>query len=530
MAESQKLYKDFSGGLVTRIPATHIKRSQTPDCGDMISLPGGALVSRLGKTKLMDQTSGNAGKAVTMLANYTKSDGTKEVLVAYAGLIKKLNMATGAVTDLPTPVSGQADTAQYGFNIYDDNAFFCNGQDSMIRYTGSANATVTLTNLAAAVFYTNVFIFTKDGKMFAIDAGNTKLLHRSKTDLGTASDIYTFNYSGGTALTNSGTTNIKEDGTPLTALQVLDDLYLFTNKSIAKLVYDSALTAYVPVNVAKGSGAYTNPSLVTTGSALIYFDSDDKVFSQLGQVERYPQFIVTELSDAIRNLTTETYDFTSARSIYWNRLFLTACKSSSSASVNDTVIVFDIESRAVWRIPNWYVNCWMEYDGKLYYGSAQNPVVYQCFVGTADDGGTIPFYWTSNIEDFASPELYKNSFFLYVEGTIDQLVNLEFTLTFNDGAFQVIKTIEGDSTEYTTATNTLSSLGVAQRGIYTIGGIAQEGSRIFRVWLELNCDSFHNVQTQFRNTGGVGSASIRQMKFIGLTGEDEQTIPSNRII
>ena len=524
------IFQSWEGGLYSNAEAGNLDIHQSPDTVNMVSGRKQALKLRKGQIKIMDKSATSPSKAITMLTNYTKSDGTSQVLVGYDGLVKILDITDGSVTDLPTPLSGRSATAKDGVDIYGDALFFCNGVDSMVKYDGTTNSTLTLTNVAGTVFKTNSFVFNAR-KMFAIDYANPYLLHRSKTDGGTTADIYTFNYTGGTVIENSGTTSIKEGGTPITGLRELDTLYVYTRNRIFTADFKDIAgdTLFDTDTIARGVGAQCQDALVSIGNATVFFDPKDRNLQQLGQQEQYPGVRVYGVTNAIKNLTQSVYSFDTMDSIYWNNKILIACKSTVSQPANDLVIMLDLETNGIYRFTGWFVNKWCIIGDNLYYGSSIGAFVYQAFEGKADDGSAIDGYWITKIEDFGEPATYKNVHHLYVEGTIDDLQKIEVTVLLDRGRDSITKIIDGSNTAYIQEQSFIGSLGEEQLGLHNLGGVANEGERIFYVVLKLNAKKFINAQVQFRTVGGIGACSIKKSYFLDPTIDTTQ-FPSNRII
>lgn len=518
-------YTDFSGGLRTNGEASKIKFNETHDGVNGIATPSGSLTVIPGIQKLMDQSGSHSTKKITMLANFTKSDGTSEVIVAYDGLVKKLNMTDGTVSDLPTPISGHNTTKNYGYVSYDDKFYFCNGIDDMQEYTGSANTVKTLTNVAASTFKTDTFVIF-ERKMYAVDYGNKLLLHRSQTD-----NITTFNYTGGATVENSGTTKVAEGNTPITSLEVNSNLFIFSKNNIYNPNYTDigGATVFSIDNINRGAGAITNDSTVAVGDLIIFFDAHDKNITQLGYKANFPGIQINGISEAIRNKLQDEYDLTDAKAIYWKRKYFIACKSSSSQAENDIVLIVDLDYNAIYLRSGWFVSCWMEYGGDLYFGSSLGAFIYKAWVGNDDDGALIPLNWSLKIDDFQEPSSYKNVNHLYVEGTIDDTQSLIVTCSFDNGRDTITKTIDGANTSYIIDTNLIGQLGNSELATYTLGGNTGESDRIFQVWLTLNARKFTNVQINFQNTGAPGNVSIRRAEFVDVR-LDTTKPPSTRVI
>lgn len=533
MANKNLVFEDFTGGVRSSSDKSKLKINEAEDSANFIVNGTGNLVRRFGCTKLMDESATSPTKAVTMLKNFKKSDGTKEVVVAYDGVIKKLNMTTGAVTNLPTTVSGQSATGIYGAEIYDDKLYMCNGIDNMWKYDGTTNTTIVLTNVAASTFRTNVFSF-KDRKMFAVDYGTPTLLHRSKTDGGTAADIYTFNYTGGTVLENSGTTRVKEGGEPLTALAVLDNLYVYSKNQVftTKYIDDGTGTGAVLFaldNVGRSVGAVTDQSTIEIGNAIVFVDPVDKQIAQLGQRSTYPGVFVSGVSDKIMNKMQEEFDFSTAKGVYFRRLVLIACKKNSSSPCNDIVIVEDLETKSIYFITGWFVNCWMEYDGSLYFGSALAPMVYKAFDSNGDNGSIISAFHNFKLEYFGDPAAQKDMDYLHIQGTIDEQVQATVRIEFNDNQNSIEKTIDGSNSDYIISSGSMGMLGTDPLGEQQLGGISQESDRVFSVWVRVKAQKFQGMQIKISTNTGIGRFSIRSMEPINVRVVTEEP-PSIRKI
>lgn len=524
------VFSSWAGGLYSNAEASNLELDESSDTTNMISGKKQPLVLRKGQVKVMDASSTSPSKAITFLTNYTKSDGTNQVLVGFDGLVKILNITDGTLTDLPTPISGRSTTAKDGIGIYDDVLYFSNGVNSMVKYDGTTNSTITLTNLLSATFNTNSFIF-KSRKMFAIDYGNPRLLHRSKTDGGAATDIHTFNYSGGAVTENSGTTSIKEGGTPIRGVRELDSLYIYTENRVMTADFKDIAgdTVFDTDTIARGVGAVSQDGIVEIGNAMVFFDPKDKNLQQLGQEERYPSVRVNGVTNAIKNLTQSVYGFDKIDTVYWKNKVLIACKSTVDQPANDLVLMVDLETNAIYRINGWFVNKWCVVGDNLYYGSSIGPFVFQAFESNGDDSGEIEGYWKTKVIDFNEPATYKNAHHLYIEGTIDTLQKLAVTVLLDRGRDSITKVIDGSNTEYVQDNTFMGALGEKELGVSSLGGVANEGERIFYVVLKLNAKKFINAQIQFKTVGGLGGCSIKKCYF---TDPEIDTIkfPSNRII
>lgn len=132
----------------------------------------------------------------------------------------------------------------------------------------------------------------------------------------------------------------------------------------------------------------------------IFFITYDNQITSVGRVQlkdTVPQSVNMGLT--IKTLL-DTLDFSATTGIeYKNRLFIT-CKSSSSDTVNNRVLVYNERTKSFEGLWELQAYGFMIYLTNLHYGSSQTPDVYQMFTGASDAIGTTSYpissTWKSN--------------------------------------------------------------------------------------------------------------------------------------
>lgn len=123
------------------------------------------------------------------------------------------------------------------------------------------------------------------------------------------------------------------------------------------------------------------------GSDDIYFITDDKKFTSIGRVQSKdttPQTL--NIGYKIKRLL-ESYDFQFGRGIEdADRIYIPA-RSSTAATNNDLLVVYNKVTDSFWGIWDLPANYLERFNDKLYYGDSVRPNVYEMLVGHADVDG-----------------------------------------------------------------------------------------------------------------------------------------------
>lgn len=118
------LINSFAGGENTKVDGAKIGPSELQKCLEYLMDDVGNLIRRAGNTSLNIDT---GGEGIHSLIPFHINDGTKKLIIATEGFIKKLN---GVV--LASLGSGYTSGARWNGDTYNDRLYLCNGDDSNI--------------------------------------------------------------------------------------------------------------------------------------------------------------------------------------------------------------------------------------------------------------------------------------------------------------------------------------------------------------------------------------------------------------
>jgi len=154
-----------------------------------------------------------------------------------------------------------------------------------------------------------------------------------------------------------------------------DTAYVFKPRYIEAIKYSqdsNDLVNRTPLKAEIGSSGQ-----VIKGSDDIYFITDDKKFTSVGRVATKDILPQTDnIGFRIKRLL-DTYTFGTGKGIEDNDRIYIPCKSASTETSNDIIIVYNKQNKAfdgVWEI---HANYFARFNGLLYYGESNTPNVYE---------------------------------------------------------------------------------------------------------------------------------------------------------
>ncbi len=210
-----------------------------------------------------------------------------------------------------------------------------------------------------------------------------------------------------------------------------DTVYIFKGRYIESVKYSqdsNDLPTRTPLKSGIGS-----VGKVIKGADDIYFITADNKFTSVGRVKLVDQLPQTEnIGYKIKRLI-DTYDFSSVSGFEHKDKIYIACKSSSTATRNDVVIVYSRQLKVfegVWSIGAFGFEF---FNNQMVYGESTSANVYNMLVGTSDVVGTvrnpINFNAISHFMNLtASKENTQAMSSVYFEGYIDGATTVTFKL------------------------------------------------------------------------------------------------------
>lgn len=323
-------------------------------------------------------------------------------------------------------------------------------------------------------------------------------------------------------------------GGDITAVEAQEDTaYLFKGRYIESVKYSqdsNDLPNRTPLKPGVGS-----IGRVIKGVDDLYFVTSDKKFTSIGRIKTLDALPQTDnLGFKIKTLI-DSYDFSDI--VGWehkDKLYI-ACKSSSSATYNDIVIVYSRQFKVyegIWDIGS---NGFEFFNDDLVYGESSGANVYKMLTGTADVVGenrnpitfdAITHYM--NLTSSNSSMQALNS--LYFEGYIDEATTVTFK-AYKDFESNPFLTFDFSGTESALLNGTVSGafLGGIPIGLEPLGAISDPdatGRRHFqfRVYFPYEYGNYFAVGVEGDDT----DLNFELLRF-GLGVKEDAVVDSSTI-
>lgn len=315
--------------------------------------------------------------------------------------------------------------------------------------------------------------------------------------------------------TSAGAFNLIEGGGQMTAMTQDElSLYFFKDGCIYAATLSDSLYSLKLLKPFEGRsravGAIGKRGVFIGGNYTFVVTPDNQI-KALQRIETidYPQ--LKPISDIIQP-TCDALDFSSLSGIAFKDYAFIACKSSSAAATNDTVLPFNI-NKGHWESPiiGWQVGEFTIYDDgngeKLYFGDAISPNVWSLITDEISDGTyQVTGNWRSKQYDFGQPSEQKELEDVYVEGYISPTTKLTIKLLLDENGYtggnETI--LEGTETKYIFDATVSNTFGLTPFGTERFGSSDDtSGKRKFRVHLKkkLRNIPFYNCQLDFSTSG-----------------------------
>lgn len=351
-------------------------------------------------------------------------------------------------------------------------------------------------------------------------------------------------FVGATIVTTStaddpGIFNLVEGGGKVTAM-VLDEqtIYMFKENIIYAATLSDSFYSLVPLKPFDGrsqtTGAKTKRSVFVGGNMVFFVSKDNRIYA-LQRVETidYPQMV--PISENIQP-TVDVIDFSQHSGIVFGKFAYFACKASVDSSINDTVLVYNID-KGIWDTPvvNFNVREWAIYvvDGEeqLFFSDASAPNVWQVTSGPIDyEYSTLASYKTKQHILLGPTSALKELDCVFVEGYIAENTTLTINLLLDDNGFtQSLSTdFVGTETAYLFQGSDDNTFGISPFGTKRFGSSDDNsGKKKFRVFFNkgLTRNPFFNAQLEFISNGVNQQWEVIRYGF--LVRPHSQPIPSN---
>lgn len=227
------------------------------------------------------------------------------------------------------------------------------------------------------------------------------------------------------------------------------------------------------------------------------------------------------ISDAL-DLTPFGHDYDVAYRWGDYEIFCVQEKINEVANTFNSVMwIHNVVSDA-WDKLNYYASVLVEYNGTLVAGDSISNNPYTLFSGFDEDGDVIENYWTSSDLNLGSDHL-KNCRRMVIEGLIQTEQSYDVELSYDGGAFTLVKTIEGSADYVDSGIDTY--IGGTTIGSKVLGGGGATTAHPYEIDFPINSDRFIYVRVRI-TAKGVGYVSVNEITFKDIRDKGRKNLPS----
>jgi hypothetical protein len=226
------------------------------------------------------------------------------------------------------------------------------------------------------------------------------------------------------------------------------------------------------------------------------------------------------LSDA---LDLSDYAFDYCVTYRWGdfEIFCVQEKVAGTANTyNSIMFVHNVVSGA-WDILNYSASSLATYGGTLIAGDSISDNVFTLFSGYDDDGDVINNHWTSSDLDLGYEGL-KTCRRMVVDGLIQTDQSIKVSLSYDNGSFSEVYTIEGSGSYVDSGINTY--IGGPTVGSKVIGGGGSSTAHPFEVDFPINSDRFVDVRIKIE-AEGIGFVQVNSFTFKDIRQKSRKNLP-----
>ena len=338
----------------------------------------GSMIKREGLEELLDEAGSDS---ITMLKKFTSDI----YIYAYAKVLKAYTKSTGAKTLVHT-FTGTGDASGAVVGSY---FLVCNGSEKIAAFSTALNDYAVLTD-GNTPLATTLYAF--DGRLFA---GVGQRIHWSEVDAGTgipfdgaddwtaASDVDKSNYAD---YRNAG--DIKSIGSiGKQIVGIYDDGksgFQITSLDVGGTLTQDTQLDFQRIDFGGERGTITTPKglFYANEYGLWQMASGGQTNVPFSESEASPTLVLGK--DYFDDATITDCDIA-----YYAKENIVLFTFSQDSSVNNEIIVYNLETKGVSKITGWNISRFMIDGGDIYGGGDGTTKVWQLFTGDDDDGKDI---------------------------------------------------------------------------------------------------------------------------------------------
>lgn len=256
--------------------------------------------------------------------------------------------------------------------------------------------------------------------------------------------------------------------------------YSIKQYSVYKLTLDNTDTKPENLVYRKDLGIPNWQAATSTGRGIIFMNTANPARPQLTVLERNPLGDNTIATILLPHYRFDSFDYSECVLEPFQQFIVISCKNPGSTT-NDVLLLCDIELGTVDKY-NYRVQSMCRDQGILYIGDTITENVFSLFDGFDDDGEILTNYWDSKADLLGVEDLKKVRRARF-QGNIDVGQVMEVYLATDDGSFDLVGTIRGDSG--TVSPGSSGMVGASMTGETMVGGSGDSSSTVGKYFFEL---------------------------------------------
>jgi len=246
------------------------------------------------------------------------------------------------------------------------------------------------------------------------------------------------------------------------------------------------------------------------GEGLPYLDDTDKNNPRV-RILRFgssvQEIIPLSISD---KLDLADYRFDKAVIKKWGEYLVLSCRHKDSTFNNTTFVYHEIWKS--WDRLDYFISVAAIYNGALIGGDSISDNVFELFSGTDDDNSLIGNNWDSGDIDFNRPNSMKKARKMTVKGLIGRDQQLEVYLSYDEGAFVLVQTIDGNASYVDKGQSV--NVGATVVGSKEVGGgsVGNITANPYEIMFNTNMDKIERLKVRFKAIN-IGFISVNRFIF-----------------
>lgn len=390
-----------------------------------IRLSNGSTIIRKGFLKEVDSSIGTTVKWLS--ANY-KND---ELLVVCNKKLKIVDLSAWTYTDVATPATISTTDKKVNIINYSNYTIILNWEDYPYIRDWTTLSQTTSSNIES---WANPYVWAVfEQKTWVAGTGTKSNILYKSVAIWASTETNSYDW------TNSGSEKLSLENPIIWLVWTLSDLYIFTNRTIEKLVQTELWWSIVYSTLPIWYSQLASSRSVVDSWDRLFFLTTDKKIQTINYVEWISQSYIWDLSDRngrkINKFLEDNLDDNQSESFALldqkNNLIKFYVKPKNDIA-NSLIIVYDLASDNFLIDDNKFFSFGINYNGNIYCGSILDSSLYQDEIWNIDNNIGIPWYRETKYIDFWQPMQRKIFKEIITSWKYNNLADINLEITVDD--------------------------------------------------------------------------------------------------